>query len=115
MFFKGVVEEGGEFVTSLMLVLVVLLGFDRRGARRGAQGVGAEGALVGVAAKLAGASVLDENERQVFVVVEVIQDLVVLSRRDRLVEAFRVAMRTETSECLQWIGYQCSPWCGGVQ
>jgi hypothetical protein len=40
MFFKGVAEEGGEFVTSLMLVLVVLLGFDRRGARRGARGVG---------------------------------------------------------------------------
>jgi hypothetical protein len=33
--------------------------------------------LVRVASKLAGASVLDESERQVFVVVEVIQDLVV--------------------------------------
>ncbi len=41
MFFKGVAGEGGEFVTSLMLVLVVLLGFDRRGARRSARGVGA--------------------------------------------------------------------------
>jgi hypothetical protein len=34
-------------------------------------------AIVRVASKLAGASVLDESERQVFVVVEVIQDLVV--------------------------------------
>jgi hypothetical protein len=34
-------------------------------------------ALVGVASKLAGTSVLDECERQVFVVVKVIQDLVV--------------------------------------
>jgi hypothetical protein len=34
-------------------------------------------ALVRVASKLAGASVLDESERQVCVVVEVIQDLVV--------------------------------------
>ena len=34
-------------------------------------------ALVRVASKLAGTSVLDESERQVFVVVEVIQDLVV--------------------------------------
>jgi hypothetical protein len=34
-------------------------------------------ALVRVPSKLAGASVLDESERQVFVVVEVIQDLVV--------------------------------------
>jgi hypothetical protein len=34
MFFKGVAEEGGEFVAPLSLVLVVLLGFDRRGARR---------------------------------------------------------------------------------
>jgi hypothetical protein len=34
-------------------------------------------ALIRVASKLAGTSVLDESERQVFVVVEVIQDLVV--------------------------------------
>jgi hypothetical protein len=34
-------------------------------------------ALVRVASKLAGASVLDESDRQVFVVVKVIQDLVV--------------------------------------
>ena len=34
MFFKGVAEEGGEFVTSLMLVLVVLLRFGRTSARR---------------------------------------------------------------------------------
>jgi hypothetical protein len=33
--------------------------------------------LVRVASKLAGASALDESERQVFVIVEVIQDLVV--------------------------------------
>jgi hypothetical protein len=34
-------------------------------------------ALVRVASKLAGASILDESERQVFVVIKVIQDLVV--------------------------------------
>ena len=34
-------------------------------------------ALVRVASKLAGASILDESKRQVFVVVEVIQDLLV--------------------------------------
>jgi hypothetical protein len=40
-------------------------------------------ALVRVASKLAGTSVLDESERQVFVVVEVIQDLVVrVTERD---------------------------------
>jgi hypothetical protein len=39
--------------------------------------VASRSALVRVALKLAGASVLDESERQVFVVVEVIQDLVV--------------------------------------
>ena len=39
MLFKGIAEEGGEFVTSLMLVLVVLLGFDLRGALRSARGV----------------------------------------------------------------------------
>ncbi len=33
--------------------------------------------LVRVASKLAGASILDESKRQVFVVVEVIQDLLV--------------------------------------
>jgi hypothetical protein len=78
MIFKGIAEEDGEFVISLMLVLVVLLCFDQRGMLRGARGVGAEGELVRVTAKLADASILDESERQVFVVVEVIQDLVVL-------------------------------------
>jgi hypothetical protein len=39
--------------------------------------VASRSALVRIASKLAGASVLDESERQVFVVVEVIQDLVV--------------------------------------
>jgi hypothetical protein len=41
MFFKGVAEEGGEVVISLTLVLVVLFGFDRRGALCSARGVGA--------------------------------------------------------------------------
>jgi hypothetical protein len=41
MFLKGVAEEGGEVVTSLSLVLVVLLRFGRRGARRSARDVGA--------------------------------------------------------------------------
>ena len=39
--------------------------------------IASRSAIVRVAAKLAGASVLDESERQVFGVVEVIQDLVV--------------------------------------
>jgi hypothetical protein len=34
MFFKGVAKENGEVVAPLSLVLVVLLGFDRRGAGR---------------------------------------------------------------------------------
>jgi hypothetical protein len=106
MLFKGVAEEGSEFVTSLMLVLVVLLGFDRRGARRGARGVGAERALVRVAAKLAGASVLDESEGQVFVVVEVIQDLVVrvtervISRSLEGSRGMRTDFRTSSMERL---------------
>ena len=71
MLFKGVAEEGGEFVTALMLVLVVLLGFGRRGARRAKGTPWSSGraaiecsmrALVRVASKLAGASVLDESE-----------------------------------------------------
>jgi hypothetical protein len=41
MLLKGGAEEGGEFVVSLTLVLVVLLGFDRRCARRTARGIGA--------------------------------------------------------------------------
>ena len=41
MFFKGVAEEGGEFVASLSLVLVVLLRLGRRCARRGARCFGA--------------------------------------------------------------------------
>jgi len=39
MFFKGVAEEGCELVAPLSLVLVLLLGFDRRGAWHSAWGV----------------------------------------------------------------------------
>jgi len=95
MLFKGVAEEDGEFVTSLMLVLVVLLGFDRRSARRVARGVSAERALVRVAAKLAGASLLDESEGQVLSSSRSSRTLWYASRRQRLVEALRVAMRTD--------------------
>ena len=39
MLFEGVAEEGDVFMSSLMLVLVVLLGFGRRCALRVARGV----------------------------------------------------------------------------
>ena len=52
MFFKGVAEEEGKFVAPLLLVLVVLFGFDRRCARRSARGVGTlrwiRGSILGV-------------------------------------------------------------------
>jgi hypothetical protein len=47
--------------------------------------VASRSALVKVASKLAGASVLDESERQVFGVVEVIQDLLGTERLGRSV------------------------------
>ena len=91
MFFKGVAEEGGEFVTSLMLVLVVLLGFDRRGARRGARGVGAvrwfRVALLG-APKLASTYGLDVRKSEVLVVVQVVEDLVVCCAKGAVVGGF---------------------------
>ena len=57
--------------------------------------VASRSAMVRVAAKLAVVSVLDESERQVFGVIEVIEDLVVAARREELVEALRVAMRKD--------------------
>ena len=78
MFFKGVAEEDGEFVTSLMLVLVVLLGFDRRGTRS-PQGVLAvrwfRVSLLG-APKLASTYGLDVRKSEVLVIVQVVEDLV---------------------------------------
>jgi len=99
MFFKGVAEEGGEFVTSLMLVLVVLLGFDRRGARRSARGVGAVRwvALLGTP-KLASTDGLDVRKSKVLVVVQVVDLTRIWSyavRRARLLEDLRVARMTD--------------------
>jgi hypothetical protein len=51
--------------------------------------------LVGVSSKLAGTIVLDECERQVFVVSRSSRTLWYASRRERLVESLRVAMRTD--------------------
>jgi hypothetical protein len=88
MFFKGVAEEGGEVVTSLMLVLVVLLGFDRRGARRSARGVGAvrwiRVSLLGTP-KLASTDGLDVRKSEVLVVVQVVEDLVVRCAKSAVV------------------------------
>ena len=51
--------------------------------------------LVRVSSKLAVASVLDESERQVFVIVEVIQDRVVCVTERAISRSLRVAMRTD--------------------
>jgi hypothetical protein len=80
MFLKGVAEEGGEVVTSLSLVLVVLLRFGRRGARRSARDVGAvrwiRVSLLGTP-KLASTDGLDVRKGDVLIVVQVVEDLVV--------------------------------------
>jgi hypothetical protein len=80
MFFKGVAEEVGEVVTFLMLVLVVLLGFDRRGARCSARGVSEvrwiRVSLLGKP-KLASTGGLDVRKSEVLVIVQVGEDLVV--------------------------------------
>jgi hypothetical protein len=90
MFFKGVAEEDGEFVTSLMLVLVVLLGFDRRGTRS-PQGVLAvrwfRVSLLG-APKLASTYGLDVRKSEVLVVVQVVEDLVVRCAKGAVVGGF---------------------------
>jgi hypothetical protein len=69
MFFKGVAEEDGEVVTSLMLVLVVLLGFDRRGSQRSTRGFGC-------------------TQSEVLVVVQVVEDLVVRCVKGTVVGGF---------------------------
>jgi hypothetical protein len=80
MFFKGVAEEGSEFVAPLSFVLVGLPGFHRRGARRGARRVSAvrwiRVSLLGTP-KLASTYGLDVRKGEVLVVVQVVEDQVV--------------------------------------
>jgi hypothetical protein len=95
MFFKGAAEEGGEFVAPLSLVLVVLLGFDRRGAQRGARGVFAvrwiRVSLLGMP-KLASTYGLNvrkgDVKGEVLVVVQVVKDLVVRGAKGSVVGGF---------------------------
>jgi hypothetical protein len=67
-------------MASLMLVFVVLLGFDRRCARRGARGVGevrwVRSSLLATP-KSASTYGLDVRKSEVLVVVQVVEDLVV--------------------------------------
>jgi hypothetical protein len=91
MFFKGVTEEGGEFVAPLSLVLVELLCFDRQGVLRGARGVSVvwwiRVSLLGTP-KLAITDCLDVLEGEVLVVVQVVEDLVVRCAKDAVVGGF---------------------------
>jgi hypothetical protein len=91
MFFKGVAEEGGEFVAPLSLVLVVLLGFERQGARRSAWGVGAvrwiRVSLLGIPI-LASTDGWDVRKGEVLVVIQVVEDLVVLGAKGAVVGGF---------------------------
>ncbi len=94
MFFKGVAEEGGDFVTSLMLVLCtasIKLVLVIRGARRGARGVGAvrwfRVALLGLP-KLGSTYCLDVRKSEVLVVVQVVEDLVVCCAKGAVVGGF---------------------------
>ena len=91
MFFKGVAEEDCEFVAPLTFVLVVLLGFDRRGARHGARGVMAvrwtRVSLLGTP-RLASTDCLDVRKGEVLVVVQVVEDLVVRGANGAIVGGF---------------------------
>jgi hypothetical protein len=75
----------------LSLVLVVLLGFDRRWARRSARGVDAvrwiRVSLLG-APKLASIDGLDVRKGEVLVVVQVVEDLVVRGAKGAVVGGF---------------------------
>jgi hypothetical protein len=84
MFFEGVAEEDGGFMSTLPLVPVVLLGFGWRCARR----VGAVRWIRTFLAppKLASTDSLDVRKREFLVVVEVIQDLVTRSTKGDDVE-----------------------------
>jgi hypothetical protein len=78
-------------VTSLMLVLVVLLGFDRRGEQRSARGVGTvrwiRVSLLGTP-KLAITDGLDVRKSEVLVIVQVVNDLVVRCAKGVVVGGF---------------------------
>ena len=91
MLFEGVAEEDDVFMTSLTLVLVVLLGFDRRCARRGARRVSAvrwiRVSLLGTP-KLASTDGLDVRKGDVLVVVQVVEDLVVRGAEGAVVTGF---------------------------
>jgi hypothetical protein len=91
MLLKGGAEEGGEFVAALAFVLVVLLRFGWRGARRSARGVGAvrwiRVALLGTP-KLASTDSLDVCKGDVLFVVQVVKDLVVRGAEGAVVRGF---------------------------
>jgi hypothetical protein len=91
MLFKGVAEEGGEFVAPLSLVLFGLTGFDRRGARRGARRVSTvrwiRVSLLGTP-KLAITYGLDVRKGEVLIVVQVVEDLVVRGAKGAIVGGF---------------------------
>ena len=98
MLFEGVAEEGDVFMSSLMLVLVVLLGFGRRCALRVARGVvdvrWIQSSFLATS-KLASTNGLDVRKSKVLVVVQVVEDLVVAARRAQLSEDLRVARMTD--------------------
>jgi hypothetical protein len=91
MFFKGVAEEDCEFVAPLTFVLVVLLGFDRRGALRVTRGVSVVRwilvSLLGTP-KLANTDSLDVRKSEVLVIVQVVEDLVVRCAKGAIVGGF---------------------------
>ena len=91
MLFEGVADKDDVFMASWTLVLVVLLGFDRRCARRGARGVSAvrwiRVSLLGTL-KLASTDGLDVRKGEALVVVQVVEDLVVRGAEGAVVTGF---------------------------
>ena len=90
MLLKGDVEEGGEFVAALAILLVVLLMFGWRGARRSTRDVGA---VRWIRVSLLGtlnwrAQTVWMRKGEVLVVVQVVEDLVVGCAKGDVVGGF---------------------------